>query len=567
MKFIKSKNKNTKGAQLLFVILCLAIIFIAFVLNSLFDNEKQSSFIYSDRIPAPSVDIASCYSNKPIHVSLLSLNENHRIYYTLDGTEPLSSSAQYDGRSILIDENPLKDTFLYTIPTSPRWKAPIGDVFCFTILRAICVDENGNKGKELKASYIIDKEKTHHYNIPVFSFVFNPDDVFGYDNGIYVMGKTYEDKDNYVKKKIKFDIPWWQYPANYLQKGNNSDRPVFVDYFCLNGEEHFSFETKMRIHGFNTRGFAQKSFRVPIKMIDSSCVTIFNNEGTMNYIFRNGGNDWTKTLLRDAFIHEVMKGSTLSPQSYQPVVCFFNGEYWGLHTLRERFDELYIQNKYGISKDSVSILELDGEIMFGAKSEAKAFKNLIDFIFKNDMSKQENYEVVEQELDVQNLIDYAIVNMFFVNNDWPTNNLKYWRYTYSGKDSLYRDNRWRFVLSDMDWAMGFNIDKAYEYDMFEFIKNKKPFGILINQLLKNVNFKNKFKTSLNNFTEKYYKTEDLILKLNVLSDEIKPYVDEHIKRWRVIGTQKNWEVNVDEVNLFLRERSNFFKKQIEKYLN
>ncbi|MBL7883229.1 MAG: CotH kinase family protein, partial [Bacteroidia bacterium] len=491
MKQLKHKHRIRSKYQLLFLTFCISIVVLAFLISPLLKQKSNYTLKFSDKIEAPIVDVGSCYSTKAIKINLTPSNPDYQVYYTLDGTEPNSGSLKVDDNSIWIDEKVTKETFLYSIPTSPRWKPPVGDVFCFKILRAVCVDENGNKGKELQASYIIDKSKTHNYTLPVFSFIFNPDDVFGYKNGIYIMGKSYEDKDNYVKKKIKFDIPWWRYPANYLQKGSNSDRPIFADYFCLNEGTHFSFESKMRIHGFNTRGFAQKSVRVPVKTIDSSCVTMFNNQ-EMNFIFRNGGNDWTKTLLRDAFIHEVMKGSTLSPQAYQPVVCFFNGEYWGIHTLRERFDELYIQSKYGISKDSIAIVELGGDVMAGSKSEGELFNNLMNFISENDMSKELNYKIVEEQIDIANLIEYLIANIYFVNNDWPQNNLKYWRYSYPAKDSSYRNNKWRFVLSDMDWAMGFNITDAHDYNMFNFLKNKKPFGETFYKLLQNESFKKQF---------------------------------------------------------------------------
>jgi hypothetical protein len=567
MKHLKHKQNIKSKYMLLFWFFCASVIAVSLLINQLVKQKNIYSFKYSSKIQAPVVDIPSCYSSDPIKLKLSAINSDYKIYYTLDGTEPNANSLTASIEPILIDGESLRDTFLYKIPTSPRWKTPVGDVFCFSVLRAVCVDKYGNKGQELKASYIFDKNKAHKYELPVFSFIFNPDDVFGYKNGIYVMGKTYDDKDNYVKKKIKFDIPWWQYPANYLQKGNNSDRPVYVDYFCLKEGKCFSFESKMRIHGFNTRGFAQKSFRIPIKMIDSSCVSMFNNQGIMNYIFRNGGNDWTKTLIRDAFIHEVMKATTLSPQAYQPVVCFFNGEYWGIHTLRERFDELYIQTKYGISKDSISILELNGQVMIGSKSEAKSFKSLVDFILKSDMSKEENYKIVEEQIDVTNLIDYLVVNTFFVNNDWPHNNLKYWRYSYSAKDSLYRNNKWRFVLTDMDWAMGFNIDKACTYNMFNYLRKKSNLGEVLYALIKNIDFKKKFNDESNKLLVNELSSAALNKRFARFNFELADAMPEHIERWRVIGTIEEWEANMKEVEDFIMKRTEIYREQLDQFLS
>jgi hypothetical protein len=60
-----------------------------------------------------------------------------------------------------------------------------------------------------------------------------------------------------------------------------------------------------------------------------------------------------------------MKGSHLDIQEYRPSVVFINGEYWGVHNIRERFDENYLANKYHISRDRIVILELSGKIDFG----------------------------------------------------------------------------------------------------------------------------------------------------------------------------------------------------------
>ena len=78
-----------------------------------------------------------------------------------------------------------------------------------------------------------------------------------------------------------------------------------------------------------------------------------------------------------------------------------------------------------------------------------------------------------------------ITNLFFVNNDWPQNNCKYWRYSYPTADSAYRDAKWRYVLYDMDWALGFNISNAYEVNMFDYLKQESTMGKVFGALIKN----------------------------------------------------------------------------------
>jgi hypothetical protein len=229
MNYIKQrKTTNELVAARKFWLITLSLIFFSVALLFIVDSPKSiNAFKFVTNISVPEVDISSGYYVQAPVISLSCTDKKLSIYYTLDGTAPFSTKAQkYADKPIQLSVGVLKDTFLYNTPSSPRWQPPIGTPFSFPVLRAVCVDEKGNRGPELIESYIIDPTGKHNYTLPVASIVFNPDDIFGYENGIYVMGKKYEDKDNYIKKKIKFDIPWWKYPANYLDKGSSSERAI-----------------------------------------------------------------------------------------------------------------------------------------------------------------------------------------------------------------------------------------------------------------------------------------------------------------------------------------------------
>lgn len=569
MMYIKHKNNETeKIKSKRFYFLSLGFVLFALILYfKLNKDERKNQYKLDLNITSPLADLKSGYYTSAQELHLTCSDKDHTIYYTLDGTSPLSgTSRKYEGK-ILLFPGLKKDTFLYKIPTSPRWQPPIGEPFSFPVLRAVCINKDGRVGEEYNAFFIIDPEQSHKYSIPVMNFLFDPTDFFGYKNGIYVMGEEYEDKRNYIKKKIKFDIPWWKYPANYLDKGNSSERKAKIIYADLNTSCVFSQYVGVRIHGFNTRGFAQKSLRFSI-IADSSnnCTGFFDGESKRNFVLRNGGNDWTKTLIRDAFVHSVMKNSTLSPQAYMPVVSFFNGEYWGVHTLRERFDEGYINDHFGIAKDSIAILELNGIVLKGKKSDSDEYMNLIHFIISNDMSKTANYEVVQQQIDIDNLITYFICNMFFVNNDWPHNNCKYWRYDYPSKDTCFRDHRWRYVLYDMDWSMGFNIDDAYKFDMFKYLKSKSMMGEVLYSLVKNSAFKKSFEIKSGQMLENELSVVSLEENIKKIRRQLSPWMPEHIDRWRVIGSFTQWNKEMDVLDFFIQNRQNVFRAQLSSFL-
>ena len=96
------------------------------------------------------------------------------------------------------------------------------------------------------------------------------------------------------------------------------------------------------------------------KLFTNDDITNFNS-----FLLRNSGNDWDKTMFRDAFMQALMKNTNVDIQDYRPSIVFINGEYWGIHNIRERFDEYYLANKYRLSPDSVTILELSGKLLRG----------------------------------------------------------------------------------------------------------------------------------------------------------------------------------------------------------
>jgi len=103
----------------------------------------------------------------------------------------------------------------------------------------------------------------------------------------------------------------------------------------------------MRIHGGFTRCFARKSLRLYARSeygasrIDYPVFGPDIPEAPSSFkrlILRNGGNECYRTVIRDAFIHELVRNTDMAVLPHRPAIVFINGEYWGIHSLMERFD-------------------------------------------------------------------------------------------------------------------------------------------------------------------------------------------------------------------------------------
>ncbi len=494
-----------------------------------------------------------------------------KIYYTLDGSEPSLNSERYSEPLVIHDRSD-ESAVLAVIPTSPRWKPPVGDLFKGTVLRAICVNEaDQSKSRELISTFFIKEKK---YSIPVIALTLNTSDFFGYKNGIYVMGKNYEDKRDYLRKNLPLNLSWWEYPSNYLKRGSNAERPAHIEFYESNGTLAFENNVGVRINGNATRGFSQKSLRICFDQkygtpelkypLFPECKT----QTFRNFVLRNSGNDWNKTMFRDAFMQSLME-PYLDVQAYRPSLVFLNGEYWGIHNIRERSDEYYLAAKYAIPLDSLIILEFGGDVFYGKKQDNSEFKELLDYIRINDMTQAHNYQYIVNKIDVNSFMDFIISNVYFCNSDWPNNNVKFWRFRVaeSGGDSLgARDGRWRWMLYDTDWGFGYTGPDAIQLNLLEKAKKYGSVGALFSGLLKNKEFVELFRTRFQFHLKNTFEQKALIAKIDRFESVLAPEIQEHIDRWREIGSCSNWEKQVQELRVFARDRPDIQLKQLDDFL-
>src|SRR5699024_1113667 len=88
---------------------------------------------------------------------------NNNIYYTLDGSEPTLDSAVYDGP---INIEPLDEN-------------------SFTVVRAKALTEDNTMSETVTKSYFVHENFEERFDLPIFSLVTDPDNLFDEEIGIY----------------------------------------------------------------------------------------------------------------------------------------------------------------------------------------------------------------------------------------------------------------------------------------------------------------------------------------------------------------------------------------------
>jgi hypothetical protein len=577
MKYILRKKKKISFKLTLFIVSVFFALAAMVLWTFWFPSKSKKDFpdlIYSDKLILPKCFEKGGFYSDGFAVELGITSPDTRIFYSLDGTEPSLASNLYVHPFVISSKNNVQNN-LATIPTSPRWKPPLGDVFKGIVLRAISVNDNNFKSAELVKNFFIDSRSTKRFSLPVICITMNEKDLFGYKQGIYVLGKSYGDKDNYIKKNIPLDLPWWEYPSNYLIRGDDSERLANIEFYEPKGTLGFESKVGVRINGNATRGFAQKSLRICFREKygkESINYSLFSSNPIRKYnsfILRNSGNDWDKTMFRDAFMQSLMKNTHLDIQDYCPSVVFINGEYWGIHNIRERFDENYLMNKYQISNDSITILELAGALSYGKKGDENEFKKLLKFVENNDLSIEQNYEYVSSRIDLESFSDFLIANIYFCNSDWPNNNVKFWRYKSSTNLDCcsVKDGRWRWMLYDTDWGFGYNIKSTPDNNLLEKAKTTGSIGILFGSLIANKKFSQQFIQRFQYHLNFTFNSTSVIALIDKMQKTLAPEIQEHIDRWRVIGSYGQWLENVEVLRDFAIKRPEIQAQQLNDFFN
>ena len=334
------------------------------------------------------------------------------IRYTLDGSNPKSSSLLY--------LNPLE--FSAT-----------------TILRAACFEAGKATGQIVTQTYFIGESQG---TLPYVSVVADPETLFGNTIGIYL--NTHE--------PLVSSTTFSALGARDVYKGK--DAPGHIEFFAPGGTGKFSANVGIRIGGENNWVHPQKAMNLAVRgKYGSDEIKYDLFPGSKNALhtgiaLRDGGDRWANEMLRDAIWARIAKGYlNVDTADFRPVIVFVNGSYYGLHDLRERWDEMWFSQKYHVNSDDVDHLLYghitSGDVTLGVdKGDADDWLEFMAFINSADLTVQANWDYVESKIDVESFMDFVISESYGNNTSWY-HNREFWKQKKAGA-------RWKWFLTDMD---------------------------------------------------------------------------------------------------------------------
>lgn len=432
----------------------------------------------------------------------IAVPEKTTVYYTLDGSEPTTDSKKYNANIRVYDKSDTPNIWsTRTDISSYGAVAPDKNIDKAFLIRAIAVDEDGRKSKVVSASYFLGKTNSSYYrNMNVISLVTNPENLFDYETGIYVLGKVFDTYNN-------TGLETWNMEANYTQKGSDWEREAFIEVF-ENGEKVLSQNVGIRIKGATSRSTPQKSFNIYARDEYGNDVLeydFFSGQATSsitgdiiqkyeNITIRNAGNDIAYSYLRDYINQSLISDRKLTSQAMNSCILFVDGEFWGFYMLTEKTDDSFIKSHYGIKKKNVAIIK-NSELEEGSEEDLSDWNSIISKAARTNMTIDENYKEFCRYVDTDSLAEYFAVQIYWCNYDWPYNNFAVWRSNKIDESNIYSDGKWRMLLFDTDFTTGLynNSNINYTADVFSRLSGYSDnISKTFMNLLKNSEFKEKF---------------------------------------------------------------------------
>jgi hypothetical protein len=450
--------------------------------------------------------LAAMYGG-PITVTLSSQDPGAIIRYTTDGAEPTAASTPY--------------VFPVAVDTT-------------TVIRARAWTPGMVPSLIATSTFLIDEST----DLPVVSLATDPPNLWDEEIGIYVLGPNASPIPPY------FGANFWQ----------DWERPIHIECFDpIIGSRFFEQDAGVKIHGGYTRMKPQKSLRLIARSgygeqwFDHAFFGAAAPDRFKRLILRNAGNDWCDAHLRDELMQAIARHTDLDCQAYQPTIVFLNGVYWGIHHLRERQDEFYLESRYGIDSDDVDIIENARDVVEG---DAQHWDTLMDFVEGHDLSIQSHFECVQTMMEVDDFAEYCIFEIFLNNSDWPQSNRKCWR-------PRTADGRWRWFLFDLDFGLGW--EQPVDFDMMAWATDPEGPGgnfawstVLLRKLLDNEGFRHAFINRYADHLNTTFRPTAMLEVLDEIRDGIATEVPRHYARWtQPVST---WYDNLTVISRFMEER-------------
>ncbi|MBN2485786.1 MAG: CotH kinase family protein [Bacteroidales bacterium] len=388
---------------------------------------------------------------KPVQLNIAAPDAGATIIYTLDGSVPsLTNGFVYTGeieigkttilRAIVIKGDNTSEvvtgTFLFLKNVLAQPDSICGypnELGKYNTLEGRAIADYG-MDPEIVEHYVADSFYAAFLSLPILSIV--------------------SDKNHFFRDTVSETLGGiYMYTGSDGNSiGDGWERPVSVEYFSndtLKG--NFTINCGIRLQGGEGR-VPEKSPKHSFRLIfrsqygasklhyplfdDTSATKKFDNL-VLRAGFCNTWHHWDPvqrkqaTYIRDAWYKDSQLAMGYKSAHSKFVHLFINGLYWGLYDISERVDKDFMETYLGGDETEYDIIKDYGELSEGVKTHW----NKLFSLSAADMSNNANYFLIQglnangtpndsyaKYIDMENFIDYMLINFYGGNTDWDHHN-------------------------------------------------------------------------------------------------------------------------------------------------
>ncbi len=498
------------------------------------NGSNNGSLLY---LAPPVVDLASGVYSGTQTISITHPDASVSIKYTLDGSDPDQNSATYNG-PISITQN--------------------------SAVRAIATKSGSANSAPANEAYLINETP----NMDVIFITTDPDNFFDDEIGIYVDGT------NGVQQ---YCAP---YPVNWAQ---DWERPANFKMFTTDGSLAWDVNAGIEINGVCSRNNAMKSLGINLRektygdeAIEYELYPTRDHENYQRLKLRNSGQDFIRMGFRDMLNQQLVIGQLdLDMLEGIPTLVFLNGEFWGIHNLREKFSGEYFEAIYDLDEDDLDVIKSPGIPWQTVKEGTDdIYSALFDFVETADLNDPASIQYFEDNVDVNEFLNYWIFMTYLSNYDWPANNLKVWRERVAGA-------KWRYGVEDTDGSTQ-NIlgDQAEpEWNTLAAVSdpnssvwpNHSNSTLFLRKLIERDDYKAEWVQRTCSFIELFFNSSNVNQKTDEIKALYEPNIQRHLNKWgsgnALGGNVSSWNAWIDFYKDFFVTRPSLYRQFMQDQYN
>ena len=383
------------------------------------------------------------YDEASLTVGIMPQGADTEIRYTTDGSEPTAQSTLYTEPLLLTST-----TLLRAVEAKNGSVVSPVATATYIFVNSVLNQPNNPEGYPAKwgkysqitgtavADYEMDPEMTGDselrpkiveglWQLPILSLV--------------------SDKDNFfsrVNDEDKGGIYIYTGPPVGDATGHGWTRPASIELFGGPQQHDLTIDCGMRLHGGHGR-LAEKnpkhSFRLVFKDEygpDKLEYPLFGEDEPQVFkqlVLRcHFGNSWQHWMesnrqeaqyTRDVWARRMQRKIGRTSVNALYVHLFLNGMYWGLYNIAERVDGQFGKDHLGGKKSDIDVIKIEedgGNHIEAAEGTLDAWEEMLETAA--DAADAQSYAKLDTLLDIDDFIDYMLINQYAGNTDWDHHN-------------------------------------------------------------------------------------------------------------------------------------------------